>query len=146
MKKTVLTILLFVVCSAILSAEVLSPYKAINIDQVGLGDEYTVMGEMLGRDAYINKGNNTSSYMLFNLKNKFRSVELNFGCTDKVSNNNNKYFFSFYVDGVLAKEVQVDVDGFPQSIQIDLNYKRQLVKCSWYMNEGDIFISGFDFK
>ena len=141
MKNRVLIIasLLLLVVSFSVSAVALKPYKVQNVGDIKpsspiymVGDEYTSVWV----SNYYNRGT-----MMFNLKNSYRVFTCTIGPTDDVSLGS-EHTIDFYVDGQLAKSCYFEGGDFPQDIEVNLNYQRQLK----IETDGKLAIVNADFK
>lgn len=121
-KIAVFAIVMMLVAMTALSAASLKPYKVTGFKQLSaakpgymVGDEYTAGWYA---DSY-------DSTQLYNLKNAYRVFTATVGPLDSASLSST-YTIEFYVDGNLVKTMTFNGGDFPEDIELNLNYQRQL--------------------
>lgn len=121
--KIAVAVLLVAMVGSSLYSVALRPYKV-----EGSAWEITASSsaEMLGEK--ITNGYCGNWYyggrLLYNLKSSYRTVTFTIGPNDEMDVGD-KTTISFYVDGSKVKDILVEGGGFPEEVEIELNYARQ---------------------
>ena len=141
MKKILLFLLMFALITSSLFAIELKPYKASEFTTITVSNPYYMAGDEYTNGFYASYYN--GSTLLYNLKNNYKTATFTVGLSDSV-NLNNSATVSFYVDGVSVKTLKIIAGDFPEEVEINLNYQRQLKITS--TGSSYVVITNIDFK
>ncbi len=104
--------------------EVCPPYETEQCD-IYLqqeGKKFRMAGEEYSNGFTLDYG--VGNYAMFNLNSKYSTIQFTIGHVDDSDMEDKNV--SFFVDGKLVKEINVDADGMPQTVSIPVNYGLQL--------------------
>lgn len=108
--------------------EVCPPYETENCETYlqQEGRKFKMSGEEYSNGftlyAYGNGYNN--GYAMFNLNSKYSTIQFTIGHVDDTSMEDTN--ISFFVDGKLVKEMNIEADAMPQTVSIPVSYGLQL--------------------
>ena len=147
MKKKVFV---FVLCTllfmGVLGAAKLTPYRTEGTcDKIDSTNPVYIMGEPYNNGYRVERGSGNYNYsftQLYNLKNNYRSLTCTIGPSDNVEIGKN-LTFEFYVDNEKIATYKCVGGGFPEDIEVPLNYGRQL---KLYVSGKNAIISNMNFK
>ena len=125
----------------VLGAAKLTPYRTEgSCSKIDSAKPVYIMGEPYNNGYIV--GRSGAFTQLYNLKNNYRSLTCTIGPSDNVEIGKN-LTFEFYVDNEKIATYKCVGGGFPEDIEVPLNYGRQL---KLYIRGGAAIISNMDFK
>lgn len=143
-KKVFVLVLCTLLFMGVLGAAKLTPYRTEgSCSKIESANPVYIMGESYNNGYRVNGYYNDSSFtQLYNLKNNYRILTCTIGPSDDVGIGRN-LTFEFYVDNVKIATYKCVGGGFPEDIEVPLNYGRQL---KLYISGNAAIISNMDFK
>lgn len=125
----------------VLGAAKLTPYRTEgSCNKIDSTNPVYIMGEPYNNGYIV--GRYDAFTQLYNLKNNYRSLTCTIGPSDNVRIGEN-LTFEFYVDNEKIATYKCVGGGFPEDIEVPLNYGRQL---KLYVSGKNAIISNMDFK
>lgn len=143
-KKFFVSALWLFVFLEVLGAVQLTPYRTEgNCGKIDSSNPVYIMGEPCNNGFKAGTGWEGNSFtQLYNLKNNYRVLSCTIAPSDDVGIGQ-KLTFEFYVDNEKIASYSIAGGGFPEEIEIPLNYGRQL---KLYVGGDHAVISDMDFK
>lgn len=141
-KKVFVLVLCTLLFMGVLGAAKLTPYRTEgNCSKIDSTNPVYIMGEPYN-NGYRAVGYSYWFTQLYNLKNNYRSLTCTIGPSDDVGIGRN-LTFEFYVDNEKIATYKCVGGGFPEDIEVPLNYGRQL---KLHVDGDNAIISNMDFK
>lgn len=144
-KKVFVLVLCTLLFMGMLGAAKLTPYRTEGgCGKIDSTNPVYIMGEPYNNGYRVEwrNYNHNSFTQLYNLKNNYRSLTCTIGPSDDVGIGQN-LTFEFYVDNEKIATYKCVGGGFPEDIEVPLNYGRQL---KLYVEGENAIISNMDFK
>lgn len=143
-KKVFVLVLCTLLFMGVLGAAKLTPYRTEGwCGKIESANPVYIMGEPYNNGyRVISTWQGDWFTQLYNLKNNYRSLTCTIGPSDNVEIGQN-LTFEFYVDNEKIATYKCVGGGFPEDIEVPLNYGRQL---KLYVEGTNAIISNMDFK